>query len=303
MKAWVLHSTNDLRFDNVPMPQMSDNDVLVKVKAASICQSDIPRVYSSGAYRFPIILGHEFSGLTPDGRRVGVFPLLPCFACFSCQSGNYETCLDYSYLGSRQDGAFAEYVAVPSFNLIDIPDSMSFEQAALLEPAAVALHAARRVDSGSMETAVVVGNGVIGCLISKWLLIFGIDLVDVIGRNDSPRLDSYDVCFEAAGTTDALRNCVELLRSNGQLVLIGNPYAGFSIDQKLYWQFLRKQLNIKGSWNSSFPGDWQMVIDLASQLQLDTYISHTFKFSELLKGFDMIYNKTESHKRIVVTFD
>ena len=77
MKAWVLHGINDLRFEDVPKPVLKKGEVLVKVMCAGVCSSDIQRVYVSGAYHYPIILGHEFSGITEDGRRVGVFPLLP----------------------------------------------------------------------------------------------------------------------------------------------------------------------------------------------------------------------------------
>ena len=99
MKAWVLHGVKDLRFEDVDSPAPEEGEVLVKVKAAGICSSDIPRVYATGAYHYPIILGHEFSGVTTDGRRVGVFPLIPCHICKSCKSHHYETCSDYSYIG------------------------------------------------------------------------------------------------------------------------------------------------------------------------------------------------------------
>lgn len=300
MKAWVLHGIKDLRQQNVPIPRPGKHEVLIQVKAVGICSSDIQRVYYTGAYHYPIILGHEFAGVTQDGRHVGVFPLLPCFKCEACQSQRYETCSDYSYIGSRCDGAFAEYVAVPEWNMINLSDNMSFEQAALLEPAAVALHAVKQLDLCSVDTVAVIGNGAIGYLIGKWLRIFGVSSIDVLGRDSRQTRKQYDACVEAAGCADSFERCVDLVKPNGQLVLVGNPDIDFDIGQKLYWKILRKQITAYGSWNSSYPDDWREVLDNAGRLQLDSFISHIYGFDELDKAFEMMHGKKEQHRKVVV---
>ena len=124
MKAYVLHGINDLRFEEVARPESKADEALVRVMAAGICGSDIPRIYTTGAHRHPLIPGHEFSGVVEQvgseenrkwmGKRVGVFPLIPCHQCEPCRRKAYEMCRSYGYLGSRQDGGFAEYVAVPA---------------------------------------------------------------------------------------------------------------------------------------------------------------------------------------------
>ena len=154
MKAWVLHETGDIRFETTDNPKPGRGEVLVAVKAAGICGSDIPRIYQTGAHRMPLIPGHEFSGVVqatgPDvalswqGKRVGVFPLLPCRSCAPCREKRYEMCRNYDYIGSRRNGAFAEYVSVPTWNLINLPDPVAYEEAAMLEPMAVAVHAMRQ---------------------------------------------------------------------------------------------------------------------------------------------------------------
>jgi L-iditol 2-dehydrogenase len=122
--------------------------------AAGICGSDVPRVFRDGAHIMPLIPGHEFSGVVEAvgdersdwiGKRVGIFPLIPCGECLPCRNGQHEMCRHYNYLGSRRDGGFAEYVIAPVKNLIELPDSVTFEQAAMLEPMAVAVHAMRRL--------------------------------------------------------------------------------------------------------------------------------------------------------------
>jgi L-iditol 2-dehydrogenase len=303
MKAWVLYGPNDLRPVDAAAPTPQSGEVLVRVKAAGICSSDIPRVYGAGAYHYPIILGHEFAGLTSDGRRVGVFPLIPCRICESCKAGHYETCSNYSYIGSRRDGAFAEYVAVPDWNLIALPNDLTFEEAALLEPAAVALHAVTRLDLREAQSAAVVGDGAIGQMAAKWLRIYGLADVGVFGRGDNPPPSCRDACVEAVGSADALRRCVEITKPGGQIVLVGNPGPDFNIDRMLYWQILRKQLSVKGSWNSRYPSDWRETLDRAGALQLGGLISHRYAFDELGKAFEMMRDKRERHGKVIVLFD
>ena len=154
MKAWVLHDIAQIRCEEIEKPKITENEVLVAVRAVGICGSDIPRIYKTGAYSFPLIPGHEFSGIVVEssseknkawiGKRVGVFPLIPCKSCMPCRKKQYEMCRSYSYLGSRRDGGFAQYVAVPVDNLVELPETVSFEAAAMLEPMSVAVHAMKR---------------------------------------------------------------------------------------------------------------------------------------------------------------
>lgn len=189
MKAWVLHDRNDIRYETKEKPAPGGREVLVAVKAAGICGSDIPRIYKTGAHVHPLVPGHEFAGLVAEtgpgadsgwlGKRVGIFPLIPCGSCSPCLAGQYEMCRNYGYLGSRRDGGFAEYVSVPADNLIELPEGVSFEEAAMLEPMAVAIHAMRRVlpeeartvaDTTEDDKIVVFGLGTIGLLLTALLL-------------------------------------------------------------------------------------------------------------------------------------
>lgn len=300
MKAWVLHTVGKMQLENVENPVLKSGEILVKVMCAGICSSDIQRVFLTGAHCHPIILGHEFSGKTSDGRRVGVFPLLPCYMCESCKCGKYETCIDYGYIGSRQNGAFAEYVAVPEWNLIKIPETISYEQAALLEPATVALHAVNSIDLKNAHTVAVVGDGTIGKLITKWLSIFGVSSVDLLGRESRQSLLRYDVCVEAAGNSHSFGRSVELVRPNGQIVLVGNPDVNFQIGQALYWQVLRKQITVHGSWNSAYPSDWKEAIKHLGQLNLEGLISHRYPFEKLDDALKMMHGKKEKYYKVIL---
>jgi L-iditol 2-dehydrogenase len=122
----------------------------VKIKATGICGSDIPRVLNNGAHYYPVVLGHEFAGEVVEigegstgfeiGDRVSGAPLLPCLKCDDCQNGNYSLCRYYSFIGSREQGSFAEYVVIPAQNAVKFSKEIPFEQGAMFEPSTVALH-------------------------------------------------------------------------------------------------------------------------------------------------------------------
>ena len=161
-KAWVLRKIGEIRPEDVEIPQPASGEVRIRVAYAGICGSDIPRIYQTGAHRMPLIPGHEFSGLVDEvgagvqaeivGRRVACFPKIACGKCEHCRTGRPEYCQSYDYVGSRRDGAFAEYVTMPAANLMCLPDSVSLEEAAMLEPFAVAANAVRK--GMASETAV-----------------------------------------------------------------------------------------------------------------------------------------------------
>ena len=179
MKALVLHNIHDLRLETAEVPKPNSKEVIISIKATGVCGSDIPRIYKTGTYSYPLIPGHEFSGIVTKigpnadakwlGQRVGIFPLIPCKVCAPCKKKQYEMCRSYSYLGSRKNGGFAEYVSVPEDNLLQLPDNVTFEEAAMMEPMAVAVHAMRRIAPSVSDTVVICGLGTIGLLLLMFL--------------------------------------------------------------------------------------------------------------------------------------
>jgi len=346
MKAWVLHRAGNIRYEEVRKPEPGEGEVLVAVKAAGICGSDIPRIYQNGAHRMPLIPGHEFSGKVAElgkgagqewlHKRVGVFPLIPCRECIACRKGQYEMCRSYSYLGSRRDGGFAEYVAVPADNLIELPDEVSYEEAAMLEPMAVAVHAMRRVEIRQPDTVVVCGLGTIGMLLVMFLLNRGIRDVLVIGNKEFQKrmavetgvpeenfcdsrkedvkgwLDTHtdgagaDVFFECVGKNETFSQAVGLAAPGGRICLVGNPYSDMKLDREIYWKILRNQLTVTGTWNSSFTGqqedDWHEVLSVLEQQGIAPagMISHRFPLSKLEQGLHIMRNKSEDYIKIMV---
>lgn len=351
MKAWVLHGINDIQYNEVPEPKVSDNEVLVKVKAAGICGSDIQRIYETGAHRMPLIPGHEFAGEVVKlgsqiesewlHRRVGVFPLMPCGKCAPCRKRQYEMCRSYGYLGSRSDGGFAEYVSVPVKNLMKLPDSVSYEEAAMLEPMAVAVHALRKgtVDCSLEKNAVVAvcGLGTIGLLLVMFLLEAGYRNLYVIGNKESQkekatmlgvpserycdgrqqdvsewlneRTGGVELFFECVGKNEILSWGVDSAAPSAEIVLVGNPYSDMLLDRDIYWKILRNQLTVRGTWNSSFTGededDWNYVMRRLETQNVSPkkLVSHRLPLEQLQQGLVVMHDKREDYGKVMINPD
>jgi len=345
MNAFVLHEVGDLRYEEVDMPDLEAKSVLLKVKAAGICGSDIARTFKTGTYSFPLVMGHEFCGqvvqLGTDcdekwqNKRVAVFPLIPCKKCRNCVVGKYEMCTNYNYLGSRCNGAFAEYVSVPEWNLLEIPDDVSFEQAAMLEPTAVAIHAIRRSKIQIGDTVAIYGPGTIGLILAQTARIAGASKVLLIGRNDEKleiaqtlgfndtcNLTTVDpiqwilektdglgvnMCVEGTGTAEIFNLCLESVMSEGVIVTMGNPASDFTVAKNTYWKILRKQLTVVGTWNSSFGtetnNDWKTALTFiqSGQLNLDALITHLLKPDQLHEGLEIMRNNKIISNKIILS--
>lgn len=336
MKAYSLYGVDDLKYEDVGYPECPSGWAIVKVKAAGICSSDIPRIFIKGTYHFPTIPGHEFSGIVDKvaddennelvGKKVGVFPLIPCRKCTQCQQGQYEMCANYDYVGSRRDGGFAEYVAVPVWNLVELPDNASLTAVAMMEPLAVALHAMRQSKMKTGNSVAIVGTGMIGFAAAQWALKLGAAKVVIVGRGESKRKiadairgvsyvlmneieEEFDVVLEAVGSNAAIDKAISLVKPAGSLVLMGNPEGDITLTQNTYWRILRKQLHISGTWNSAYECgsscDWSEVRDVIvnKEIEVESLISHCFKQIELKKGLQVMLNHEEPYCKIMTVWN
>jgi L-iditol 2-dehydrogenase len=254
MKALVLHKVKDLRYEEVKTPKIKEREALVKVKVAGICGSDIPRVMKTGAHKHPIIIGHEFSGIVEEtggkvekvekGDRVTAYPLIPCFRCTFCNMGKYNLCNKYTYLGSSVNGAFAEYVAIPYFNVMKL-DKIDFESGAMVDPSSVALHAVRKLGPRIESTIAVLGAGPIGLFAIQWLKLQGVknivvsDIVDekltiakklgadicinnlsedvINATRDLTNGKGVDGAIEAAGLEKTINQSLKIVKKEGRI--------------------------------------------------------------------------------------
>lgn len=269
MKALLLRDYRKLEVMDAPVPEVGPDDVLVAVKAAAICGSDVHGYDGSTGRRIPpVIMGHEAAGVVAEvgrnvtgfrpGERITFDSTVYCGACGFCRTGHVNLCDNRRVLGVscpdyRRDGAFAEYVVVPSHILYRIPDELSFDHAAMIEPLSIAFHAVRRTPVALGDTALVVGSGVIGLLLIQALRLAGcgrVIAVDVdetrlalarrLGADETlnPRdsapgdpLEAVmrrtggrgaDSSFEAVGKGETLALAVAGVRKGGSVTLVGN---------------------------------------------------------------------------------
>lgn len=343
MKALNLYGVGDLRYDEVPMPEPAADEVLLRVRAVGICGSDIPRVFDKGTYHFPTIIGHEFAGeiVSGDdssllGKGATVFPLIPCGECEACETGYYAQCSQYSYYGSRQDGGMAEYLAVKKKNICLLPAGVSFEEAAMSEPTAVALHAFRKSGVGVGDTLLIYGIGTIGLILAQWARAagvrqiilaartaekvafakrFGFDLSYDVNQVDIRKVvaeltdgKGADACIEGTGASDGLEECLWCAKTFGTVVTLGNPVGEIRLTQDGYWKILRKELRLQGTWNSSLSqmqNDWQDSL-LAMQnksLELDPLITHRFALEDYEQAFTVMHKKTEMYCKVMLVMN
>lgn len=345
MDAIVLHGVSDLRYEQVPVPALQPAAVRVRIGFCGVCGSDIPRCFVKGTYRFPTICGHEFAGTVEaigdgvkaykPGDRVAVFPLLWREDHPACEQGKYAQSDGYDYLGSRSDGAFSEYVIAPERNLIRVPDNVSLEEAAMTEPASVALHAIRRASLRLGETVAIFGLGPIGLMVAQWARAMGaasIALFDILpAKLDLARklgfTHVYDsrivkpveatneltggrgvhVAIEAAGVPPTLLAALQVARRAGRVVLLGNPAADVTLPAALLSQVMRRELDLFGTWNSDFSvfgddDDWRTSLAAmsAGTLNLKPLITHRVPLARGIAALEMMRDQSEFFAKVLI---
>ncbi len=256
MKSVRLHGTGDLRIHDEEVPVAGAGEKLIRVKSVGVCGSDL-HWFSEGSIgdaklEHPLVLGHEFAGVTADGQRVAIDPAIPCGHCEFCGHGHPNLCANLIFAGhGRHDGALREWMAWSEKSLFPIPDSISDEDGAMLEPLGIAIHT---VDLGKLKagmTAGVFGCGPIGLLILQIAKLSGaanviatdklahrVEAAKALGASqaflvdENPRLSEIqsatqghgvDVAFEAAGTQVAVDSAFAAVSTGGKVVLAGIP--------------------------------------------------------------------------------
>jgi L-iditol 2-dehydrogenase len=342
MKALVLKAYQQFAFEDVPNPEPGPDEVLVAVKACGICGSDVHGMDgSTGRRRPPIIMGHEAAGVISRlgsgvsgwaaGDRVTFDSTIYCGQCAFCRRGMINLCDRRRVLGVscedyRQNGAFAEFVAVPQHILYKLPDGVPFEHAALVEPFAIALHAIRRAPPGLNDAVVVVGAGMIGLALVQALNQTGcgrLIVVDIAGdklalaakcgatnpinsstedaREAILRLtqgSGADLAFEAVGVPATVDLALSCLRKGGSATLIGNvtPKTEFRLQS-----VVTRELTIHGSCASQ--GEYPACLDMLARgaLRAAPLLSATAPLAEGAAWFDRLYRKEPGLLKVVLT--
>lgn len=345
MKALVLEEYGRFVYKDMDMPRTGPHDVLVKVMACAVCGSDVHGMDGSTGRRIPpVVMGHEASGIIETvgsevrdfaaGDRVTFDSTVYCGRCDYCREGRINLCDNRRVLGVscaeyRMDGAFAQYVSVPDHIIFKLPDAVTFEQAAMIEPLSVAYHATvlPRVAPGleGRMTAAVVGCGNIGLLIAQLLKArgFGKVLVSDVSEEKlrlakklglSDRVDSsretmadaalrltggrgVDLSFDAVGVESSVMDAIRALKKGGECVLVGNVTPAVPIPLQ---EVVTKQLTLYGSCASS--GEYPQCLDRIADgsVDVDALISKAVPLSEGNEWIHRVYNREPGLSKIVL---
>jgi len=340
MKALLLKKYMEMELVDMPKPGIKPDEVLIRVKACGICGSDVHGMDGSTGRRIPpLVMGHEAAGVVAEigsevqnvrqGDRVTFDSTVYCGRCFYCRQGRVNLCDNRLVLGVscedyRRHGAFAEYVAVPQRIVYPLPDSLSFEHAALIEALSVAVHAVGLTPILLDSTAVVVGSGMIGLLVIQCLRlagcrIFAVDIDDArlklalqLGAEEvlNPKTSDVpnrirqwtsgrgaDIGLEVVGATDPLKTALASVRKGGALILVGN----FSPKVELPLQsVVAREIKVLGSCASA--GEYPVCIDLLARgaIQVEPFISARAPLTEGVKWFDRLYHKEPGLMKVIL---
>lgn len=302
MKAVIVNEGGSLSIEDIDIPKITSPDqILVKVAYCGLCGSDIPRIFHHGAHFYPITLGHEFSGTVIEigddvtefdiGDLISCVPLLPCFKCDECQKHYYSLCKNYTFVGSRITGGFAEYIVLNKKNAFKLPKQVSALEGAFFEPMTVGMHALLLVGGCQNKHVVIVGGGTIGLLAMLCAKAMGASSITVLDISDerlnlakrlgadatynSKNLSSDEIyqalsynrfdqiVLETAGSPITVRLAIEIAGPRSKVGLVGTLHNDFTLSEKTFGLILRKELQILGSWmnySAPWPGEeWLLV--------------------------------------------
>ncbi len=319
MKAAVVVENEKVEYMEVEEPAVKPGWVKIKVMYSGICGSDVPRVLYHGVHFYPIVLGHEFSGDVVEigegvtkvkvGDRVSGAPLIPCMKCDDCQKGNFSLCKHYSFIGSRENGANADYVVIPEQNAVPFDPSIPYEQGAMFEPSTVALHGLLQNDYQGGQDVAILGGGTIGMFTMQWAKIFGSHKVVVFDISEerlalAKRLGAdevintttenymeeamavtggkgYGYVFETAGQAPTMHMAFRLAANKAHVCFIGTPHVDLTFTPSEWENMNRKEFKLTGSWMSysaPFPGkEWELTAHYFATGQLKFDPSFIYK--------------------------
>jgi L-iditol 2-dehydrogenase len=341
MKAAVFTAPFRIEVQEVPEPKPGPHGVKIKVKAAGICGSEVHAYNGTHPFRHPpAIMGHELSGEVAEvgsavkgfktGARVLVEPQKTCGSCMYCQGSDYYVCKQKVVLGTTTwDGAFGEYVVAPEQIVYHLPDNMTFEQGALVEPLAVGLHAVRQSSVRLGSSVVIIGCGTIGLatmacaqaqgagqIVGVDVLDFNLKMAEKMGatRLVNPKREKLteviakevhpagaEIGFDAAGYPSVVDDLLSVVRRKGEIILVALYEEPVVI--KNSFGIIGGEMRIKGvqMYNRD---DFQAAIDMIrlGRVEVKPLVSHRLPVEEAQKGLEILYRKTEEVIKVLLIY-
>jgi len=336
MKAIVFHAPRDISIEDVPIPEIKDDEARIKILQVGICGGDVHFYDGSHPYaNYPQIYGHELVGVIdklPEnvdcefkvGDLVVAEILLACGKCYPCRHGKPNCCVNLKVIGAHTQGAFAEYAVYPIRNLHKVPEGVSIDSAVLTEPYTIGYHCVERSQIAPGETALIIGVGAIGLTIVDILktrrvkiiaadlsefrlnkaLAMGADMVINSGEEDllSKVLELTDgegagVVFEATGISSIMSLTQDLVAAGGMIVIVGLTSKEVSFNGN---NFTKREMTIHGSRNSidAFPPVLQLMKE--KKLHESELLTKKIRFDDAVEGFRYVAENLASEGKVVI---
>lgn len=340
MKQAIMTQPGRIQFQEVAKPLITDDEVLMQTRRIGVCGSDIHVYHGMHPYTgYPIVQGHEVGGVVAAvgknvtglsvGDRITFMPQVVCGECYPCQHGMYHICESLKVMGFQTNGAAQEYFVLPAWNVIKLPDSLSLDEAAMIEPIAVAVHALARGGGAQDKRVLILGAGAIGNLTAqvatasgaKAVMITDIsayklekarecgiefavntaeeDLGQAIAQHFGP--EKADLILECVGVEATITQAVEVARKGSTIVVVGVFGQKPQVDLGLVQD---RELSLVGTLMYQ-KSDYERAIDLVAsgQMRLDAMITQRFVFEDYLKAYDAIEQSDGNYLKVMIELD
>ena len=336
----VMTSPGKIEFRDVPIPSITDDEVLIKIKRIGICGSDIHVYHGKHPFTaYPVTQGHEVSGVVEKvgknvkklkpGQKVTIEPQVTCGECYPCRHGKYNLCEKLKVMGFQTTGCASEYFAVKGNRVTPLPDEMSFNQGAMIEPLAVVVHACRRAGDVNGAQVIILGCGPIGILLmqvckamgAKSILMtdicdgrlklaaecgadycvntlnedFGEKILSVFGP------DKADVIFDCAGNDTSMGHAIKYARKGSKIVLVA-VYAGMANVDLATLNDHELDLDTSMMYVHE---DYLTAIDLVAsgRVVLEPLMSAHFEFKDYLEAYRFIDAHRQETMKVIIDVD
>lgn len=340
MKASVCYKQNDLRIEDLPIPEISDNEVLIKMLACGLCGTDIQKIRGDTVNK-PTVLGHEVVGeIVKKGKNVSKFEIgdrvitaihVPCFTCHYCNKGHYTICEQFR-TNNIDPGGFSEFIRIPELHLNHlthkVSNNVTDEEATLIEPIACCLHGLKQADIRPNDSVLIMGAGTIGILHAQLAKIKGANKVIVsdmskfklqkalnvgcdyaINIKEKNIIDEVnkitdgqgvDVIVIAAGVSSLVADAVNMVRRAGKIIV----FSGFDKNKLVTLdvsRFFKDEISIIGTYSVT-PYEFPEALDLLEKRKLNTkeMITHVYPLNKLSEAIDISTNPEQPVLKVII---
>lgn len=328
MRALVIEKPGHARVCKVPVRPVKDHEIQIRVMASGICGTDIHIYRGEYLGSYPVIPGHEFSGIVEEvgsdvsrfkvGDHVSIEPNISCDNCPNCLSNRQNFCDNWQGIGVTLPGGMAEYAIVPekaTFSIGNLP----FEQGAFVEPLSCVLHGVERTGFKLADEVLILGAGPIGILLSQTIQLQGASRITQVDKNqqrlelatkcgayrvesslDTLPIDTYDVVVDASGSTFLMNQTVRFVRKGGTILLFGVPHKDARLDFPAFVLF-EKGLHILTSYTSVRNSIQAVRLLEQGKIDVSSLVSHRLPLEDFAKGIETLEQGTEGVLKVVIT--